>query len=78
MGNCCISMLLRSDLSILSLRLLRSGSVEVSTQTDQVFDSQDSTNKTENINPWSLRCHKKTLTKLRKANQGPVTHCSIL
>lgn len=61
-----------------SLRLLRSGSVEVSTQTDQVFDSQDSTNKTENINPWSLRCHKKTLTKLRKANQGPVTHCKFI
>ncbi|XP_062578576.1 inositol hexakisphosphate kinase 1-like [Saccostrea cucullata] len=61
-----------------SLRLLRSGSVEVSTQTDQVFHSRDSDRKTENINPWSLRCHKKTLSKLRKANQGPVTHCKFI
>ncbi|KAK3579103.1 hypothetical protein CHS0354_022124 [Potamilus streckersoni] len=55
-----------------SIRLLSSGNIEVSTQTDKVFHSPDPKSgfKTaESLNPWSLKCQKKQLAKMRKNNQ---------
>ncbi|KAL4235627.1 inositol polyphosphate kinase kcs1 [Mactra antiquata] len=54
-----------------SARLLRSGSIEVSTQTDTVFQTPDpkSGPKSANLNPWSLKCHKRQLAKMRMDNQ---------
>ncbi|XP_033729251.1 inositol hexakisphosphate kinase 1-like [Pecten maximus] len=57
-----------------SVRLLRSGSLEVSTQTEKVFHMNDPKSgkhdKTEGINPWSLKCHKRQLSKMRRVTQG--------
>ncbi|XP_060070400.1 inositol hexakisphosphate kinase 1-like [Ylistrum balloti] len=57
-----------------SVRLLRSGSLEVSTQTEKVFHMNDPKSgkhdKTEGINPWSLKCHKRQLSKMRRITQG--------
>ncbi|XP_045159739.1 inositol hexakisphosphate kinase 1-like isoform X2 [Mercenaria mercenaria] len=54
-----------------SVKLLRSGSIEVSTQTDTVFHSPDpkSGPKSANLNPWSLKCHKRQLAKMRMDNK---------
>lgn len=54
-----------------SVRLLRSGSIEVSTQTDTVFHMPDpkSGNMSSNLNPWSLKCHKRHLARMRNDNQ---------
>lgn len=57
-----------------SVRLLRSGSLEVSTQTEKVFHMNDPKSgkhdKTEGINPWGLKCHKRQLSKMRRVTQG--------
>ncbi|KAL3869907.1 hypothetical protein ACJMK2_042530 [Sinanodonta woodiana] len=55
-----------------SIRLLRSGSIEVSTETDKVFHSPDPKSgfkSAESLNPWSLKCQKKQLAKMRKSSQ---------
>ncbi|XP_050400928.1 inositol hexakisphosphate kinase 1 [Patella vulgata] len=59
------------------IRFLRSGSLEVSTQTDKVFSTADSSKK-GSLNPWSLRCHKMLLKKWRNQGQSSDTSKFIL
>ena len=63
-----------------SLQLLRSDGIEIVTQTDQLIVSRDVRNdcRAEMVNPWSLRCQKKMMFKLKKVNHGPVTHCDFI
>ncbi|XP_052776000.1 inositol hexakisphosphate kinase 1-like isoform X1 [Mya arenaria] len=60
----------RSD-NAYSVRLLRSGSIEVSTELDTLFNSPDhkSGQKSAGLNPWSLKCHKREVAKMRKYNE---------
>ena len=63
----------------------RSGSIEVEkTSRDQMFELVDPQNRekdksvsTAGHNPWSLRCHKEQLAKMRKNSKGTGAH-SIL
>ncbi|KAJ8315897.1 hypothetical protein KUTeg_006555 [Tegillarca granosa] len=62
------------------IRLLRSGSIEVSAHTDTVFKYADPKSgkheKTKGMNPWSIKCHKRLLSKLRKASNGTDSNIS--
>ena len=58
---------------------MRSGSIEVSTQTEKVFHTPDnhSGQSMASLNPWSLKCHKRQVAKMRRDNQDS-DHYSIL
>ncbi|BFY99392.1 hypothetical protein BsWGS_02432 [Bradybaena similaris] len=56
-----------------TVRLLRSGSYEVSASTSQVFyaaDSRPDQPHTQSLNPWSLKNHKRLLDKMRKSEHS--------
>lgn len=56
------------------IRVLRSGSYEVSSSTEEVFCAKDSNPQrpnTHNLNPWSLKNHKRLLDKMRKSEHSP-------
>lgn len=56
------------DLFIYSMRLLKSGSVEIQTG-KQMFHMDDpklGKDKSAGINPWSLKMHKRQLSKMMK------------
>ena len=61
------------------IRFMRSGSIEVSTQTEKVFHTPDnhSGQSMASLNPWSLKCHKRQVAKMRRDNQDS-DHYSIL
>ncbi|KAK0043950.1 inositol hexakisphosphate kinase 1 [Biomphalaria pfeifferi] len=47
------------------IRVLRSGSYEFNSTTNEVFHTEDATSsKTQKLNPWSLKNHKRLLDKL--------------
>ncbi|CAL1529554.1 unnamed protein product [Lymnaea stagnalis] len=56
------------------IRVLRSGSYEVCSSTEEVFCAEDSNPQhpsTHNLNPWSLMNHKRLLDKMRKSEHSP-------
>lgn len=63
-----------------SIRLMRSGSIEVSTQTERVFHTPDnhSDQNTAGLNPWSLKCHKRQVAKMRRDNHDSDLYKFIL
>ncbi|XP_064605211.1 inositol hexakisphosphate kinase 1-like [Liolophura sinensis] len=52
-----------------SMRLLRSGSIEMVSQTGKQFsDSKfDGSGTAASLNPWSISCHKRQMAKMRKS-----------
>lgn len=54
-----------------SIRLLRSGSVEVSTQTNTIFHAVDpgKSGKTSGVNPWSVKCQKRLISQMKKIDK---------
>lgn len=62
-----------------SIRLLRSGSVEVSTQTGTVYHQIDPerSGNTTGVNPWTVKCQKRLISKMKKIDKDSKT-CSIL
>uniref|UniRef100_A0A2C9JM22 Kinase n=1 Tax=Biomphalaria glabrata TaxID=6526 RepID=A0A2C9JM22_BIOGL len=53
------------------IRVLRSGSYEFNSTTNEVFHTEDATSsKTQKLNPWSLKNHKRLLDKLRKSEHS--------
>ncbi|KAK3091578.1 hypothetical protein FSP39_020924 [Pinctada imbricata] len=64
-----------------SLRVLRSDGVDVKSPSRDMFnpEGRDSGNgPTGNINPWSLKCHKRTLSKMKKTNGQDKEHCKFI
>ncbi|XP_046544842.1 inositol hexakisphosphate kinase 1-like [Haliotis rubra] len=60
-----------------SMKLLRSGSIEVSTKTDKTYVTPDvgsgskARNNKASLNPWSLKCHKEQVARMRQDRHGP-------
>ena len=58
----------------------RSGSIEVEGLEKEMFEDTEQIAKdlhTGGHNPWSLRCHKEQLTRMKKSSQSKAPH-SIL
>lgn len=54
-----------------SIRLLRSGSVEVSTQTGTIYHTLDhgKSGKTSAVNPWTVKCQKRLISKMKNIDK---------
>lgn len=63
-----------------SIRLLRSGSVEVSTQTATIYHQIDpeKSGNTTGVNPWTVKCQKRLISRMKKIDKDSKTCKFIL